>query len=167
MQRKRQITVIGDSAEIEVNNKLAGEVGIMAARNGWALIQGGRGGVMSAASKACMEQGGLVVSILPDDTPDAGHPYKTIAVASGLGYTRNVMNILSCDAVIGIGGGSGTLSELAFAWAYNKTIFALSESAGWSSKLAGQALDTRRNDTIIPAADVAELESLLKKLFFI
>ena len=46
------------------------------------------------------------------------------------------------DAVVAIGGGAGTLSEIAFAWIYKRLIVAL-EVPGWSSELANRRIDQR------------------------
>lgn len=162
MYRKIQITVIGDSLEFEENNKVAYEVGKFIAENGWVLITGGREGVMNACSKGAIENKGIVVAILPDEDLNLGTPYKTISIASGIGYARNSINVLSADIVVAIGGGSGTLSEIAYAWAYKKTIIAYEGCEGWSKKLANTTLDIRRKDPIIGAKNIKELKDILK-----
>ena len=40
-------------------------------------------------------------------------------------------------AVIGVGGGAGTLCEYAFAWSFKRLIIAFENTGGWSEKLAG------------------------------
>lgn len=162
MYRKIQITVIGDSLEFEENNRVAYELGKFIGENGWVLITGGREGVMNACSKGAIEKNGIVVAILPDEDLNLGTPYKTISIASGIGYARNSINVLSADVVVAIGGGSGTLSEIAYAWAYNKTIIAYEGCEGWSKKLANTALDIRRKDRIIGAKTIEELKTILK-----
>ena len=54
---------------------------------------------------------------------------------------RNAM-VANADAVIGIGGGAGTLCEYAFAWSFNRLIIAFENSGGWSEKLANTRLDS-------------------------
>ncbi len=162
MPRKIQITVIGDSLEFEENNRVAYELGKYIAENGWVLITGGREGVMNACSKGAIEKNGIVVAILPDEDINAGTKYKTISIATGIGYARNSINILSADIVVAIGGGSGTLSEIAYAWAYNKKIIAYEGCEGWSKKLANTTLDIRRTDPIIGVKNLDELKNILK-----
>lgn len=164
MKRKLQITIIGDSSEIEENNKIAYEVGCYIAKKGWILICGGKEGVMNAASKGAIENNGIVVAILPDNDINAGNPYKTISIATGIGYARNSINVLSGDIIISIGGGSGTLSEIAYAWAYNKPIIAFKNSIGWSKELSGKALDNRRNDFIIGVSSIEELDIEINRI---
>ena len=62
----------------------------------------------------------------------------------------------SADAVILIAGGSGTLSEAAYAWQLGKPVIALTDSGGWAAKLAGSRLDTRHRDSILSAANPEE-----------
>ncbi|MGC8765668.1 MAG: TIGR00725 family protein [Brevinematia bacterium] len=162
MSRKIQITVIGDSKEIEKNNQIAYEVGKFIAQKGWILITGGKEGVMNACSKGAIENNGIVVSILPDEDLNNGTPYKTISIATGIGYARNSINVLSADVVVVIGGASGTLSEIAYAWAYNKPIIAYKDCDGWSSKLADTRIDYRRNDRIIGVSNLEELKEQLE-----
>ncbi len=162
MRRKIQITVIGDSQEIEKNNKVAYELGKFIASKGWILITGGKEGVMNSCSRGAIENGGLVVSILPDGDPDSGTPYKTISIATGIGYARNSINVLSGDIIVAIGGSSGTLSEIAYAWAYNKPIIAYKDCEGWSNRLADVRIDNRRNDKIIGADSIEDLKEKLE-----
>ena len=92
------------------------QVGRQLARKKFIVLTGGLGGVMTAASKGAKEEGGITVGILPgtrETTP--ANRYIDIAVYTGLGEARNVINIKSCLAAIAIGGEYGTLSEIAFA----------------------------------------------------
>ena len=41
------------------------------------------------------------------------------------------------DVVIAVGGGAGTLSEIALAWQHQKPVIALDTGSGWSTRLAG------------------------------
>lgn len=164
MNRKIQITVIGDSEDIEVNNRLAYEVGKFVAQNGWVLINGGNGGIMSAVSKGAFENGGIVVSVTNWSEMDKGHDYATIKIPTGIGWARNSVNILAGDVIIGIGGKSGTLSEYAYAWCYQKPIIALSTTGGWSSKLAGENIDDRYQRPIVGADNLEDFKTKLNEI---
>jgi uncharacterized protein (TIGR00725 family) len=163
MTRKVQITVVGDSIEKEINNKIAYEVGKIIAERGWVLINGGRDGVMSASAQGAHEAGGIVVSITPDDDLFSANPYSTITIPSGIGFARNMTNVLAGDVIIGIGGGAGTLSELAYAWCYRKPIVVADWSEGWSSKLADTLLDERHEMKLIGAKNIGELRDILDR----
>ena len=67
-------------------------------------------------------------------------------VASGLerGGGRETVLVLSCDAVIAISGGSGTLTELAIAYQGDIPIVAMKGVGGWSEKLADGYMDDRK-----------------------
>lgn len=91
-------------------------VGRSLAQNGFVVLTGGLGGVMEAASKGAREAGGTTVGILPGTrmtTP--ANQYVDIAVYTGMGEARNIINVRSCLAAIAIGGEYGTLSEIALA----------------------------------------------------
>lgn len=108
-----QIAVIG-RAECSAEDYLAAETaGYLIAANGGMVLTGGRGGVMEAACKGAQEAGGTTVGILPDT--GEGNPCLDVAVRIGLGHARNVVLVQSADAVIAVGGGYGTLSEIAVA----------------------------------------------------
>lgn len=92
------------------------EVGRLLAESGNVVLTGGLGGVMEAASKGAREAGGVTLGILPGDRNDSTpNRYVDIAVYTGMGEARNVINVKSCDAAIAIGGEYGTLSEIALA----------------------------------------------------
>ena len=65
-----------------------------------------------------------------------------IIIATGLDVYRNVI-VANSDAVIAIGGGAGTLTEVCNAWALKRLILAFEGVDGWSDKIAGQRVDHR------------------------
>ncbi len=63
---------------------------------------------------------------------------------AGLGHLRNAVIGSAADAVVAIGGGAGTLSEVCFAWGAAAAVIVVVEHvAGSCSHLAGQRLDGR------------------------
>jgi uncharacterized protein (TIGR00725 family) len=105
---------------------LARDTGREIARAGAVLLTGGRGGVMAAASEGAREAGGLTVGILPGT--QAGPPPDDaveVAVYTGLGQARNLVLVLSARAVIAVGGGWGTLSEIALALKHRIPVISL------------------------------------------
>ncbi|NPV02073.1 MAG: TIGR00725 family protein [Brevinematales bacterium] len=161
MTRKVQVTVVGDSIEKDINNKIAYEVGKFIAERGWVLINGGRDGVMAASAQGAFDANGIIVSITPDDDLFSANPYSTITIPSGIGFARNMTNVLAGDIIVGIGGGAGTLSELAYAWCYRKPIVAAEWSEGWSARLADTLLDERHEMKLIGAKDLDSLKDIL------
>ncbi|MGC8869493.1 MAG: TIGR00725 family protein [Brevinematia bacterium] len=165
MYRKKQVLVIGDSENFEEKNKVAYEVGKFIAKNGWVLITGGRDGIMDAATRGAFEERGISVAILPFDRLDLATPYASIVIPTGIGFARNYINVLSADVVVAIGGGAGTLSEIAYAWQFNKPIIACSFVEGWSKEVAGKKVDYREREPIIEAKNLQEVfDNLIKIL---
>ncbi len=102
------------------------------------LLTGGGGGVMSAVSEAfaCVaDRKGLVIGVLPaaQDGISApqGYPNPFVEIVLRTHLTargevgastdsRNQINVLSCDGIVFLPGGSGTRSEAALALRYGK-----------------------------------------------
>lgn len=105
---------------------LAEEVGRELARAGAILVCGGTTGVMEAACRGAKEAGGLTVGILPGETRGQANRYVDIPIVTGLGEARNVIIARTCQAAIAVSGGLGTLSEIAFALKFGRTVVGLS-----------------------------------------
>jgi uncharacterized protein (TIGR00725 family) len=110
-----QIGIIGAGDCDKETARKAEEVGRLLASRGAVLVCGGMGGVMDAAARGAQEEGGTTVGILPGEDPAGGSPHLTVRVVTGFGHGRNVLIPRSCQGVIAISGGYGTLSEIAFA----------------------------------------------------
>jgi uncharacterized protein (TIGR00725 family) len=79
------------------------------------LVCGGLTGVMEHAARGAQSAGGLTVGLLPgEDTHDA-NAFIDIAIATGLGHARNAILAGTADGIVAVGGGLGTLSEIALA----------------------------------------------------
>ena len=151
---KKTIAVIGD-AHIEHNSeeyKIALELGKALVDNGYRVQSGGKGGVMEAVFAGARTSGkytdGDTIAIVPSFDRDSANAYADIVIPTGLDIMRNAI-VVNASAVVAIGGGAGTLAELAFAWALYKLIIAYDNVDGWSAKLAGTRIDDRiRYDNI-------------------
>ena len=97
----------------------------MVAQRGAVLVCGGLGGVMEAACRGAREQGGIAVGILPGLDRGAANPHVDVALPTGLGEARNALVVRAADALIAVGGGYGTLSEIALALKAGKPVVAL------------------------------------------
>ena len=109
------IAVIGAGQCPPEEARLAEEVGRRLAERGATLICGGLGGVMEAACRGAKSAGGTTVGVLQGTDPREANPYVDIPIATGMGQARNVVVIASAQAVIAVGGGYGTLSEIGHA----------------------------------------------------
>jgi uncharacterized protein (TIGR00725 family) len=105
----------GGSADATVS-ALAHEIGALIAAEGWVLLNGGRNcGVMAASAAGAAEAGGLVIGVLPGDDFSGVAPGVSVALPTGMGDARNVINILASHVVVALPGGAGTVSEVAHA----------------------------------------------------
>jgi uncharacterized protein (TIGR00725 family) len=102
-------------------------LGRAVAERGWVVLTGGRpAGVMAAACAGAKEvPGSLTLGILPSDGDGAG-PDVDIAVFTGMGDARNVVNVLTSDALVACGvEGAGTASEIAHGLKAQKPVILL------------------------------------------
>jgi uncharacterized protein (TIGR00725 family) len=109
------IAVIGGSTCTSVEADLAERTGRLLATRGAIVLCGGLGGVMAAVARGVQANGGTTVGILPGADPAAANPYIDIPLATGMGEMRNALIVRAAHAIIAIGGGWGTLSEIALA----------------------------------------------------
>lgn len=107
----------------------------------------------SAACRGAKRAGGLTVGITYGKGKDIWQKDADIIIPSGLerGGGRETVLVLSCDAIIAISGGSGTLTEIAIAYQADIPIIAISGVGGWSDKLADTYLDDRKRRLAIKA----------------
>lgn len=127
--------VIGESTFSDpANEQLAEEVGRRIAQAGCTLVCGGLTGVMEAACRGAKSAGGLTVAILPGPDRSAANPFVDVAIATNMGWMRNVAIVLTADALIAVGGGFGTLSEIGHALSYRKPLVGLRT---WEAARAG------------------------------
>lgn len=159
MPRQFQVVVIGNNFASDSDKQLAYKVGKIIGKSGAVLINGGKHGVMKHSSRGAKEEGGWVIGIIPDSNLDGSNSYCDVVIPSGMGYARNLTNILSGDLVIAIGGGAGTLSELAYAWQFEKSIMAFGSVIGWSSILAEkERIDTKHSKKIISVNSIDDFK---------
>src|SRR5437867_11908584 len=122
------IAVIGGSTCTTEEAAVAEETGRLLAQRGAILVCGGLGGGMEAVAKGAKANGGTTVGILPGADPAAANAYIDVPLATGLGEMRNFLIVRAAHALIAIGGGVGTLSELALAQRIGKPVVGLHDS---------------------------------------
>jgi uncharacterized protein (TIGR00725 family) len=170
MGRRLQIAVLGSSQEIctKKEYKMAVEVGEEIAKLGAITLTGGGHGVMEAAMKGAKMHGGLTLGILPWEKMEHYNEWCDVIVATGIGFSRDAINLNSCDGAIIVGGGAGTLNEATYAYIEDIPLVALSTSSGVAKKFAGVYLDERKTERIRSARTPKEavkkvLEEIAKK----
>jgi uncharacterized protein (TIGR00725 family) len=117
----------GEGATPE-ENELAYELGSAIAKEGWALLTGGRSfGVMESALKGASDNNGLTIGILPTETTAGSSKHAQLKIVTGLGSARNNINVLSSHVIIVLGMAAGTASEVGLAIKANKKIILLAQ----------------------------------------
>ena len=157
MSRRPVVSVIGDGTLDPDSPKyeFAYSVGEALVSAGYRVMSGGLSGVMEAAFAGAhtspVYRDGDTIAVLPGNNPDDANKYSDIIIASGLDYARNFM-VANADAVVAIGGGAGTLSELSYAWVMKRLILAYRvprakrsslQFTDWSAVVADKRLDDK------------------------
>ena len=130
-------------------------VGREIARAGAVVVCGGLGGVMAAACRGAKKDGGTTIGILPGGDRSAANEWVDVAIATGLGEARNALIVRAADALIAVGGGFGTLSEIALALTAGKPVVGLGT---WSLDIDPDPIE-RVDD---PAAAVALILAVVR-----
>ena len=119
------VAVIGPRAASEGERQAALALGAGLAGLDIVLLCGGKGGVMEAACEGAATAGGLSVGLLPDAEWQAANRFVTIPLATGIGEARNAIIARAALALVAVGGGYGTLSEIALALQFGRPVLAL------------------------------------------
>ena len=77
---------------------------------------------MEAACRGAKEAGGTTVGILPGSDRAAANEFVDVAIPTGMGEARNTLVVRAADALVAVGGGYGTLSEIALALKAGKRV---------------------------------------------
>ena len=140
------IGVIGRSSKPgetmpELVTTAAYEIGRGIAEAGAALASGGTGGVMEASCRGAREAGGLTIGFLPYADKSRANPYVDLVFPTGMGTVRNILTARSCDSLIMIGGGVGTLNEVTIAYDSGVPVVVLEGTTGWADRLRAALQD--------------------------
>jgi len=123
------IGVIGPREALPAQLAAAEELGRGLARIGYAVVCGGRHGVMEAVCRGASSAGGTTIGILPDADPSFANPYVGIVIATGIGEARNALIARAALCLVAIGDSFGTLSEVAFGRQFGKLVLGLEGAA--------------------------------------
>jgi uncharacterized protein (TIGR00725 family) len=159
--KKLQIGVMGSAADLKYSKeieKIAYEVGKLLAENGVIVVYGAEkdyDSLSTAAARGAKKAGGITVGITYGKGKDIWDKEGStdIIIATGIerGGGREFVLVNSCDVIIIISGGSGTLTEAAIAYQMNIPIIAITETGGWADKLADTYIDERKRIKVIAA----------------
>jgi uncharacterized protein (TIGR00725 family) len=125
MRRTPYVAVVGPGEASPEELHTAEEIGARLADAAVVVVTGGLGGVMEAACRGARSRRGRTIGILPGDDRDAANGWVEIAIATGLGELRNGLVVRAADALVAVGGGHGTLSEVALALKLGRPVVGL------------------------------------------
>jgi len=157
--KKLQIGVVGSCIDLNYSKnaeRAAEKLGQSIAKSGNILIFGAEKDFLSLSQAACRgakRAEGITVGV----TYGKGFNIiedADIVIPTGLerGGGREFILALSCDVIISISGGSGTLNELTVAYQAGIPIVGLKGFGGWTDKLIEEKyLDARKRLPIIKA----------------
>lgn len=152
---------MGSQANLEYSKETeaaAEAIGELLAQRGAIVFYGAEkdtDSLSTAAARGAKRAGGLTIGVTYGRGKDIWDTEGTtdVIVVSGLerGGGREFVLVNSCDAIIIISGGSGTLNEAAIAYQLNIPIVALTGTGGWADKLANTYIDARKRLQVIAA----------------
>jgi uncharacterized protein (TIGR00725 family) len=102
---------------------MAYQAGQLIAEQGFGLVCGGLAGVMGAACRGAFEGDGLTVGILPGSDTGEANAFVRVCIPTGMGEGRNLLVVRASEALLALGGGMGTLSEIALALKLGVPVF--------------------------------------------
>jgi len=151
MDRRAQVSVVGFNEDscTKAARDAAYQVGRAVARAGGTVVCGGLGGVMEAACKGARDAGGHSVGIVPSADSAQANRYCDDVIATGLGNSRDFLVAYSGDAMVVVGGGAGTLIEVAAAYQAEKPIVTVKGTGGVADEWGGRYIDHRRTGMIL------------------
>ena len=172
--RSFQIGIMGCAADLnygEDAKKFAKKIGELIAKSGNILIYGAEKEYSSLSTIAAIEakkNGGITVGITGGKEKEVYGDFRPdVLIPCGLeiGGGREFTLVLSCDVIIAISGGSGTLTEMAIAYKAGIPIITVSNFGGWASKLSNDFMDDRKRIKCIEAQSPEDaLEEALKNI---
>lgn len=170
--RRLQIGIIGSAGVEEYPGKkpdkrafkIAYKLGTLVASANAILICGGKGGIMEEACKGAKEQDGTTVGVVSGTKRDQANTYVDVEIVSGIvNNSEEALIVSMSDGIIAIGGGAGTLEELALAYRNKKPVIAIKGIRGWADTVADTYLDERELIKINSAKTAKEaMDKLLK-----
>ncbi|MCK6479110.1 MAG: TIGR00725 family protein [Planctomycetes bacterium] len=172
--KRKVVSVVGDSSLEPGDPRMAAaeRVGELLADHGYRVMTGGLGGAMEAACRGARRSAawtpGTTIGVLPGTDPAEANEFVDVVLPTGLDHGRNVI-VAQADAVVAIGGGAGSLSEVALAWAHKRLVLAM-RCDGWSGRLADAPVDGRRrypaieDDRVYGFQSPDEVPELLSRL---
>ena len=151
--KQLQIGIMGSAADLNYGNdaeNFAKELGRLIAKSNNILVYGAEKEYSSLSTNAAIEASkynGITVGITGTKSKKIWGDFRPdVLIPCGLeiGGGREFTLVLSCDVIIAISGGSGTLTEMAIAYQAGIPIITVSNFGGWAEKLSDTFIDDRK-----------------------
>jgi len=164
--RKPLIAVVGHGLHAKNEHlRVAEEVGReIAKRNGIVVCGGHNFGIMDSVARGVNSENGISIGIIPEDNLSKTSKFIDIPIVTGIGLARNQIIALSCDVMIVIGGGVGSLTEVAYAYRYSKPIIVIKNLSSIAEEYVGKYMDEKKSVKIVGANNAKEAVELAFKM---
>ncbi|MCJ7511949.1 MAG: hypothetical protein MUO23_03135 [Anaerolineales bacterium] len=123
-----QVAVVGCARCSMDEGQAADDLGRRLALAEAELLCGGRAGIVGAACRGARLARGTSVGILPGKVIESGDRGLSVCLPTGMEAGRNGLLVACAHSVIAIGGGDGTLSEIALALKAGRQVIGLATS---------------------------------------
>ena len=172
-QRKLQIGIMGSAADTKYTKELeriAEEAGMYVAKSGNITVYGAEkdyDSLSTAAARGAKKAGGIKVGVTYRKSKKIwdkeGNTDVLICTGMERGGGREFVLVNSCDGIIAVSGGSGTMNEMLVAYQLNIPIVVIKGTGGWADKMAGKYFDSRKRMKAVPTANPKKaVEKILK-----
>lgn len=158
-----QIGLFGGSSTTDTELlSIAEEVGRLIAKKNATLFCGNVKGVLGAALKGAKSEKGKTVVVAPYDHHNVNLSNVDVYIASSLNwFSRGPALVNSLDGIVVVGGGVGTLTELAYGW-WQEIPIVIIETGEMSDQYIGRTFDKRKEHKVLGAKNPQEA---IHKLF--
>ena len=126
---KQPVSVIGPREASAEQLNTAEALGSALGNIGFAVVCGGRQGIMEAVCRGVAAAGGISIGLLPETDAKNANPYVTVPIATGIGEARNVLVARAGFCLVAIGDSYGTLSEVALGLQFGRPVIGLCGAA--------------------------------------
>jgi len=157
---------MGSAADLKYSGdleKMAIEIGRLIGLSGNVTVYGAEkdsDSLSTAAARGARSVGGLTIGVTYGKSKDVwgGRDNTDMIVATGMerGGGREFVLVNSCDAIIAISGGSGTLTEIAIAYQANIPVVVMKGSGGWADRVGSSYLDERNRILCVQCVSARE-----------
>jgi hypothetical protein len=162
---KPQIAIIGSRELSPASLSLLKALAFELVSKGYRTVTGGLGSLQKAVHEGAKSNPQHTdcdtIVLLPGFDPEPAINHADVIIPTGLDAYRNAL-VANSEVVVAIGGGAGTLSEIAFAWQFKRPIIAIGKE-GWANRLAGESLDQRQESSILDCTS-SSIEEIVSQI---